>query len=252
MCNGFAARGRDSEKPGKAASQALPAKPDTVAGYLTQLFLPTIRLTKTDNQINERPTIMLTKKGKARGSVPYFASKTMHTMLHQKRRRRGFTLVEITIAFSIFTLMTLACAAVFPVAMRAGHAGGSYAQAALIAQHKIDQCRQQGYSSIYGGSGAVVAKLSSVGIVDAGSGHANPAGYPAGSVSYTFTAADDFPTSNLPPGTTGTLVVGPLNTGTTPAWTPVGQIVQATVVIAWPAGVQAAGGFTAHTLIINQ
>lgn len=173
-------------------------------------------------------------------------------MHHRNKRRQGFTLVEITIAFLIFTLMTLACAAVFPVALQAGHAGSSYAQAALIAQHKVDQCRQQGYSSIYAGSGAVVAKLSSLGIVDAGSGHTGQAGYPVGSVSYAFTVTDDFATSNLPPGTTGTLIVGPPNTGAAPAWTPVGPIVQVTVVIAWPAGTQAAGGFTTHTLVVNQ
>ncbi len=175
-------------------------------------------------------------------------NKRMH---HKNKRQGGFTLAEITIAFLIFTLMVLACAAAFPVALRASHAGSNYAQAALIAQHKIDQCREQGYSSISAGGGNVVARLSTLRIVDANSGRANPAGYPSGSVSYTFAGVDSFAASNLPQGTTGTLVIGPPNTGATPHWTPVGQIVQVTVVIGWPAGVQTSGGFTTHTLIVN-
>lgn len=175
----------------------------------------------------------------------------MRTMHHQKKQQGGFTLAEISIAFLIFTLMVLGCAAAFPVALRAGHAGSNYAQAALVAQHKIDQCREQGYTSIYAGTGSVVARLSSLRIVDAGSGQANPAGYPSGSVAYKFTGADNLAASSFPPGTTGTLVVGPPNTGATPHWTPVGQVVQVTVVIAWPAGVQTSGNLTTHTLIVN-
>ncbi len=175
----------------------------------------------------------------------------MHTMQHKKKRQGGFTLIEISIALCIFTLIILACAAAFPVALQAGHTGNSYAQAALVAQHKIDQCREQGYSAIYPGSGTVAAKLSALKIVDVPSGSANPAGYPTGSVSYTFTGVDNLAASNFPPGTVGTLVVGPPNTGGGSHWTPVGQVVQVTVVVAWPAGVQASGRFTAHTLVVN-
>ncbi len=175
----------------------------------------------------------------------------MHIMSYQRKCRRGFTLAEISIAFLIFTLITLACAAAFPVAMRASRAGNTYAQTALIAQHKIDQCRAQGYTAVYAGAGVAATRLSSVKIVDASSAVANPTGYPAGSMSYNFTVTDNLAASNLPAGTTGTLIVGPPNTGSTPHWTPVGQVVQVTVVLAWPAGAQTSGRFTTHTLIVN-
>jgi len=169
-------------------------------------------------------------------------------MFHRRKQERGFTLAEIAIALCVFTLLTLACASAFPAAMKASHTGSSYAQAALTSQHKIDQCRQQGYTNVYAG-GAVVTALSGLNIVDAGSGLQNPTGYPAGSVSYTFTGADNLAASNLPPGATGTLVIGPPSSGT--RWTPSGQIVQVTVVIAWPSGQQGAGQFTTHTLLVN-
>lgn len=169
-----------------------------------------------------------------------------------RQRQGGFTLVEITIAFLIFTLMVLGCAAAFPTALRAQHTGNNYAQAALVAQHKIDQCREQGYTAVFPGSGTVSARMAGVGMVDSGSGQPNPAGYPAGSVAYTFTGADHLGGSQFPQGTVGTLVVGPANTGTAAGhWTPIGQVVQVTVVIAWPAGNEAAGRLTTHTLIVN-
>lgn len=169
----------------------------------------------------------------------------------RKRQQGGFTLVEITIAFLIFTLMVLGCAAAFPTALRAEHTGNNYAQATQVAQHKIDQCRTQGYSAVYPGSGIVSTRMASVGMVDSGSGQKNPQGYPTGSVAYAFTGADRLGGSNFPAGTTGTLVIGPPNTGGPGHWTPVGQIVQVTVVIAWPAGVEAGGRLTTHTLIVN-
>lgn len=175
----------------------------------------------------------------------------MHIMPHRKQQQGGFTLIEIMLAFLLFTLMVLGCAAAFPRALQAGHAGSSYAQATLAAQHKVDQCREQGYSSVYAGAGVIAPKLASLNIADAGSGTANPAGYPSGSMSYTFTASDNLAASSFPAGTTGTLIVGPPNTGAAPSWTPTGQVVQVTVIIAWPAGTQTSGSFTTHTLIVN-
>ncbi len=70
-------------------------------------------------------------------------------MDHKKKHRRRFTLVELMFAALIFALMVLGCAAAFPTALKAGHTGNNYAQAALTTQHKIDQCREQGCSAIY-------------------------------------------------------------------------------------------------------
>lgn len=218
---------------------AVRAEPGKHDGSRKRSHLPIITVTKTRTMLSQARPAVFTMSG------------MMQTMHKQNKRRRGFTLVEIMIAVVIFTLMILACAAAFPVALRAGHAGNNYAQAALIAQHKIDQCREQGYSSIYRGAGVAVTKLGDLNIVDDNSGQANPAGYPAGSEAYTFTAADNLAASNFPAGTKGTLIIGPPNTGGASHWTPVGQIVQVTVVIAWPAGAQTAGAFTTHTLIVN-
>lgn len=167
------------------------------------------------------------------------------------RRRQGFTLIELTIGFLVFWMIILLFGAIFPVAMRGSNAGSSYAQAAQIAQHKIDQCRQQGYTNIYdiSGGGAVITHLSQIGIVDATPAAVqNPSGFPADSVSYSFTNVDNLGNGAPLPGSTGTLTIGP------PAGPLAGtaQVVMVTVTIAWPkASGQGAGSLTTHTLIAN-
>lgn len=163
--------------------------------------------------------------------------------------RRGFTMIELSITMLVFWMIILLFGAIFPVAIRGSNAGSSYAQAAQVAQHKIDQCRQQGYSNIYSSTGSVMTHLNLVGIVDSTPAPVqNPSGFPANSVSYSFTNIDNLGSGAPLPGSTGTLTIGP------PAGTLAGtaSVAMVTVTLAWPkTSTQAAGTFTTHTLIVN-
>lgn len=163
--------------------------------------------------------------------------------------KAGFTLIELSIATLVFWMMVLLFAALYPAAIRGSQIGSSYAQASLIAQHKIDQCRQQGYTNVYSASGSVVTRLSQLSIVDATPAPVqNPGGFPANSVSYSFTGVDSLGSGALVPGSTGTLTIGP----PAGAFTGASQLAQVTVTVSWPAtGNQASGSVTTHTLIAN-
>ena len=148
-------------------------------------------------------------------------------------RSHGFTLMEVMFALCIFSVMILMFSSVFPSVLRGSHSSASYSQAALLAQHKVDQCREQGYGSIHETYGW---------------------GEAANSVSYSFTNIDNLGTGVLPPGSTGILTIGP-PAGT--SWTPAGSLVQVTVTISWPVNSLVTGQstyngkFQTHTLLMN-
>ena len=75
-------------------------------------------------------------------------------------RGRGFTLIELAIAMFVFGMILILFGAIFPVATRAGHTGGNYAQATFLAQHKIDQLRNAGAAKLDG------ASLVGLGLID--------------------------------------------------------------------------------------
>lgn len=58
-----------------------------------------------------------------------------------RRSHSGFTLIETMLALMIFSVLVLLFATAIPVAHRASHVNGQYAQAISIAQHKIDEIR---------------------------------------------------------------------------------------------------------------
>lgn len=64
------------------------------------------------------------------------------------RSRRGFNLIEVTLAVALFTIATLLFAALYPTASRASRLTGSYSQGISILQHKVDQLRAVGYGSL--------------------------------------------------------------------------------------------------------
>ena len=71
-------------------------------------------------------------------------------------------------ALVVFTMMTLMFAAVFPMAVRGAQYSSNYAQAAMLAQHKMDQLRSAGFDKLFtDGNGTALIKLQSLGIVDA-------------------------------------------------------------------------------------
>ena len=166
--------------------------------------------------------------------------------------QRGFTLVEIMLALFVFGMITLLFGAIFPVASRAGHLSGNYAEAAMIGQRKIDQCRQAGYSNLYG---AGISKMTALGIID----NPQPTGYPlvnGTTTTYTFTQVDKLVTVGtvngyFQAGATGTLSIGPVPSGA--GWTAptASQAVLIKTVIQWSGGPQGSGLYNSSALIRN-
>jgi prepilin-type N-terminal cleavage/methylation domain-containing protein len=69
---------------------------------------------------------------------------------HSNAKRRGFTLLEITIALVIFAIMILMFAATIPIATRSAKYGNTYAVASSLALHKINQLEGLGYTQMDG------------------------------------------------------------------------------------------------------
>lgn len=153
------------------------------------------------------------------------------------RARRGFTVMEVTLALIIFTLMTLMFGAVLPVAVRGAKHSGSYNQAAALAQRKIDQLRVAGYSRLFdGSSGTAVSQLSAQMVVDA----QNSPGV------FDFTTVDKLTGANgyFPPGSTGTITVADGYNSVPP-----GNAAQVTVTITWTGAVP--GSYSVSAIIIS-
>lgn len=153
--------------------------------------------------------------------------------------------------------------AIFPVATRAGHVGGNYAEASFLAQHKIDQLRNQGAAKLDG------VTLAGQGLIDTNSDGTpmtvpNPAGIPAGMVSYPFTLTDNLVDNTkggvsypgfFPAGSSGVISVGDYHDLTAAAPVGTNAVVAATVLksvtvtITWAGQNQGNGTLTTHTAI---
>ncbi|BDI32334.1 hypothetical protein CCAX7_43850 [Capsulimonas corticalis] len=156
------------------------------------------------------------------------------------RRNGGFTLVELAISLFVFGMMVLLFGATFPVATRAGHVGANYAQASLLAQQKIDQLRDLGFTGMNGSA------LYGRGVVDSATQNSDG--------SFSFTVVDDLIDNGnsvgyFPPGSTGKIWISQALTSTGSNAPTLAQAVQATVTIAWQGGSQSSGNFTTHTII---
>jgi prepilin-type N-terminal cleavage/methylation domain-containing protein len=66
----------------------------------------------------------------------------------RRRGRPGYSLIEVIVAMTLFSLATLVFAALFPAAARTSRMNNQYAQAVSLAQHKIDQMRAVGYGRL--------------------------------------------------------------------------------------------------------
>ncbi|MBV9850326.1 MAG: prepilin-type N-terminal cleavage/methylation domain-containing protein [Armatimonadetes bacterium] len=161
----------------------------------------------------------------------------------RRRRQRGFTLMEVTLALIIFLMMTLVFAAVFPVAVRGAQFSNNYAQAAQLAQHKIDQLRAAGFSKMD------YTDLYNQGIIDAM--NAPPASLP---YSFTFTGADNLVSAGttqgfFPPGSAGTISV--VDYSTMNPTVPAGQVDYVTIAINWSGGGISSGSYQVSAMIIK-
>jgi prepilin-type N-terminal cleavage/methylation domain-containing protein len=91
-----------------------------------------------------------------------------------RRRRRGFTLVEVVVAAMVLAITVVAASAVFPLSHFLQDRSGGYSRAATLLQRKLEQVKmvdpaQLSYSGLRG-----------AGVIDAGT--------PGGT--YTFTTCD--------------------------------------------------------------
>jgi len=79
----------------------------------------------------------------------------------RRSARPGYSLVEVIVAMTLFSLATLVFAALFPAAAKTSKMNNLYAQAVSLAQHKVDQMRAVGYGRLD------YTDLLAAGIIDA-------------------------------------------------------------------------------------
>lgn len=163
----------------------------------------------------------------------------------------GFTLMEIVLALTIFTMMTLMFAAVFPIAVRGAQFSNYYNQATLLGQHKIDQIRSAGFSVLQDPTGSQSTSTSSLvsrNIIDSNSLSGSTVPYTAA-----FTAIDNLASSGtvqglFPAGSTGTLSV--VDYHTLNAAVPANKVDYVTVTINWSGAGLSTGSYQVSAVVI--
>ena len=179
---------------------------------------------------------------------------TMHTTRRRRKSgRQGFTLIEVMFASIIFLMMALMFAAVVPMSVRAAKFGNNYSQAAMLAQHKIDQLRAVGIGKID------YADLSTASIIDTMATPPSPDTTP---YTFTFNTVDNVVstganTGYFPAGSTGgTISVVDYNAyqiskGVATPSVPAGVMDFITVTIAWSGGGVSSGTYSASAVIVK-
>jgi Tfp pilus assembly protein PilV len=177
-----------------------------------------------------------------------------------RSRRAGFTLVEMMIAVFVFWMMIALFGAILPIAGQGSRSGSSYAQAALLAQHKTDQLRQGGFNKLN------ASQMASMKIIDADTNGApitatTPAGLPAGTTSYSFTNVDNLVDNGanqgyFPAGAQGILSLSPALGGSGAGGPTTSQALQVTVTLTWQNSVRAGAAangsaYSTHTVIAS-
>ena len=164
-----------------------------------------------------------------------------------KRRQRGFTITEVAFAIIILGMMATLFGAVFPMTIRGAQHSSNYAQAAMIAQHKMDQIRSAGFGNLS------QSQLQSLQVIDP----AQPSGFPqavTGGATYSFTAADSLVNDGttqgyFPPGSQGLVTVADYASVHSGSGVPAGLLTQITVQVSWTGGAYAGGSYSTTTLL---
>ena len=146
-------------------------------------------------------------------------------------------MVEVMLSMMIFVVMILVFGAVFPFALHTAAFSNNYAQAALVAQHKIDQLQNAGYARMD------YNDLSSLGIIDTSINPNSP---------YTFTGVDNLVGNGGNPGFFATGSAGivtivdynTLNPGVLP-----GNMAYATVTINWTSYTGSVGTYSTSIIL---
>ena len=164
------------------------------------------------------------------------------------------------IALFVFGMMIALFGALLPIAGQGSRSGSSYAQAALLAQHKIDQARQGGFNKLTG------SQMVNMGLIDANSDGTPktatvPSGLPSGTTSYSFTSVDNLVDNGankgyFAAGAQGVLSLSPALGGQGGSAPTAAQALQVTVTLTWPNSVRSAGPsnistYSTHTIIAN-
>ena len=165
------------------------------------------------------------------------------------RRTAGFTLIEVTLALIVFAMMTILFAAVFPMAVRGAQYSGNYTQAAMIAQHKMDQIRSAGFSSLDQGH------LTNLSVIDS----PQPAGYPIvvnGGTTYSFTSAENLVSDGVTqgyfaPGSQGTITIVDYTALHPNSGVPAGSLALVNVSVTWIGGATHTGNYQTSALLAN-
>lgn len=163
----------------------------------------------------------------------------------------AFTLIEVLFALFIFLVMVLMFASVTVATARSSRFGNSYAQAASLAQHKIDQIETEGFDTIVSNP----TKLAADGVTDGpGMSTGNlPNKNSSLTVAFTdvdhlssfFYAAKDAAGMALPDSASGTIVFTPYPAGQSSA----ARMLQATITISWRDQSHARSTYTTQALI---
>ena len=156
-----------------------------------------------------------------------------------RRDRKGFTILEAIATLMLVGMLIVLFGAAFPMALSAGGSGAAYNQAALIAQHKIDQLRQAGFSQLN------QPTLYTMGIVDS---------TPSVNGTMTFTNTDTLVDNGTAkgffgPGSTGTITIGQALAGQGNNAPPTLRALQVTVTVSWLGAGLHPGTFSTHTII---
>ena len=139
-------------------------------------------------------------------------------------------------AMMIFTVMLLIFGAVFPFALRTAEFSNNYSQAALLAQHKIDELQTAGFARLD------ATDLTSLGIIDA-SPNTSP---------YSFTTVDNLVGGGanhgyFPVGSTGTITI--VDYHTLNSSIPAGKMDYVTINIRWTSYTGNIGTYAASSIL---
>ncbi len=167
----------------------------------------------------------------------------------RRNARRGMTIAEVALALIVFGMMAVLFGAVFPMTMRGAQHSNNYAQAAMLAQHKMDQLRTAGVGRFH------QSDLAGLAIIDA----AQPSGYPeavTGGAAYSFTTADSLVNDGVtygyfPSGSTGIVTITDYAASHPGSGTPAGKVAYITVAVKWTTGSGADSSYSTSAMMYH-